>query len=415
MAIKGALTFPGDKSISHRALLLAPLAQGKSYLYNLSTGADVAATRKCLQTCGIPIQNGRQGFIVTGAPFHNPHIPLYCGNAGTTVRLLIGLLAGQKIRAQFTGDDSLSKRPMDRVLLPLQKMGLQATSRRNRLPVTIKASHLNGILYSLPVPSAQVKSAILLAGLGADKTTTVVEMLPSRNHTEILLRELGAPLSVNSPSITVTRLTHPLNAFEMTIPGDPSAAAFLATAAVLVPGSELGLNGILLNPTRSGFWHVLKSMSANVEWLRQWQVMGETVGDLKVSTSRLRGITLEADTIPSLIDELPLLALLATQAEGETTVRGAGELRVKESDRIQALVLNLRRMGAAVEELKDGFHIEGPTPLQGANIQTFGDHRIAMTFAIGGLIAEGPVHMDDPLCMSVSFPQFHDYLQRVAR
>lgn len=415
MAIKGSLTLPGDKSIAHRALLLAALARGKSHLSNLPAGTDVAATRDCLQACGIPIRNGYRELAVTGAPFHDPPKPLYCGNAGTTARLLIGLLAGQKIRAQFTGDDSLSKRPMDRVVLPLQKMGLQATSRRNRLPVTVEASHLHGIRYSLPIPSAQVKSAILLAGLGADGTTIVRETIPSRDHTEILLQELGAPLSVNHPYISVERLTHPLEAFKTTIPADPSTAAFLATATILIPGSELVLKEILWNPTRNGFWHILKSMGANIERLHQWQVMGETVADLKVTTSRLRGIRLDADTIPSLIDELPLLALLATQAECRTTVRGARELRVKESDRIRALVVNLRRMGAAIEELEDGFHIDGPTRLQGATIRTFGDHRIAMTFAIAGLIAEGPIHLDNPHCVSVSFPQFFDCLQRMVR
>lgn len=413
--IKGNLNFPGDKSISHRALMLAALGKGNSVIRNLSSGADVQSTIACLKICGIEISNTGNGVIVQGGGFHDPPIELDCGNSGTSIRLLLGLLAGQGLTATFTGDASLSLRPMERILDPLQQMGLRAESTKGHLPITIYRSKLKGIHYTPPVASAQVKSAIILAGLGSQGSTTVIEPLPTRDHTERMLKELGATVNLNGKEIRVDPLKKPLNTIEMTVPGDPSTAAFFGAAAALISGSELILENILANPIRTGFFIILKKMGAGVEWLNQKNSNGEQIGNLKVSQKPLRAISLNKSHMPGLIDELPLLAILATQANGITEVRGAEELRVKESDRIHAICSNLKRMGANIKELKDGFIIKGPTPLQGTKIETFGDHRIAMAFAVAGLISDGAVTLDDPDCAATSFPEFYKKLESVIK
>lgn len=413
--LKGQLTFPGDKSISHRALMLAALSKGSSVIRNLSTGADVQSTINCLKACGIDINNAGNAIVVHGGPFQNPQTELDCGNSGTSTRLLLGLLAGKGLKATFSGDASLSPRPMNRVLEPLQLMGLQAESENGHLPITIQKSTLKGIRYTPHVASAQVKSAIILAGLGALGTTTVNEPIPTRDHTERILKELGADITVKRTEITVAPLTKPLSTFEMTIPGDPSTAAFFGAAAALVSESELILRNILANPTRTGFFTILEKMGAGMECLQQWNTNGERVGDLKITQGSLRAVSINKIDMPGLIDELPMLAILATQAEGITEVRGAEELRVKESDRIHAICSNLIRMGANIKELQDGFIIKGPTPLKGTRIETFGDHRIAMAFAVAGLISDGPVTLDDPSCAAISFPEFYRKLEQVTR
>jgi 3-phosphoshikimate 1-carboxyvinyltransferase len=414
MAIKGTLAFPGDKSISHRALMLASLAKGVSRIHNLSPGLDVSATKECLTACGIDFTQHADGmWTVHPNPLSDPLQPLDCRNSGTTTRLLLGLLAGQEIAATFTGDASLSQRPMKRVLKPLSEMGLHYKSQRDHLPVTIKKSPLKGIQYSPPVASAQVKSALLLAGLGAHGKTTVTETIPTRDHTEIMLRELGASITAHDHSISVAPLAGPLENFQLTVPGDPSSAAFFTAAAILVPESELTLKNVLLNPTRLGFYQALKSMGANIEFDHSRSQLGEPCGDLIVRYHSLQGITIKPETIPRLIDELPILSVIATQAEGTTHVEGAGELRVKESDRIDSICKNLTQMGAHITEHEDGFTIKGPTPLRGARIETSGDHRIAMAFSIAGLIASGTTTLDDTQCIAVSFPHFDTYLQSV--
>ncbi|MFQ6612571.1 MAG: 3-phosphoshikimate 1-carboxyvinyltransferase [Fidelibacterota bacterium] len=414
MAVKGTLAFSGDKSISHRALMLASLAKGKSDIFNLSTGLDVTATQNCLVACGIEFsQNADKTITVFPHPFKSPRQTLDCQNSGTTTRLLLGLLAGQGIQATFKGDTSLSQRPMKRILEPLSKMGLRFENNKYHLPITIGKSQLKGIYYSLPVASAQVKSSLLLAGLGATGTTTISEDILTRNHTEIMLRELGATININGNSISVEPLNLPLTNFQLNVPGDPSSAAFLAAATVISPHSELTLKNLLLNPTRIEFFNTLKTMGAQIEFDNLNHQMGEKTGDVIITPGNLRGISINSGEIPGLIDELPILAITATQAEGETVVRGAQELRKKESDRISAICNNLKRMGANITELEDGFIITGPTPLRGLKIQTFGDHRIAMAFTIAGLISNGPVILDNPNCMSVSFPQFRSYLKTV--
>ena len=413
MEIKGKITFPGDKSISHRALMFAALAEGESRISNLSTGVDVQSTRKCLEACGIKIRNDRNDVIVKGRKFSDPIEPLDCGNSGTTTRLLLGLLAGQGINATFVGDKSLSARPMNRILEPLFQMGLKCESHDGKLPITIQNSDLNGIQYESPVASAQVKSAILLAGLGASGKTSVKEPILSRDHTEKMINGLGVDISIKGLTATVSNLSTPFSSFQFSIPGDPSTAAFFAASAALVPNSEIVLNRVLANPTRIGFFAALEKMGVGIEWLDQWGEAGERIRNIKIFHQALNNTPITLDNIPGLIDEIPVIAILATQVEGKMEIRGAEELRIKECDRIHAICKNLKTMGADIQELDDGFIINGPTPLYGAKIETFHDHRIAMAFAIAGLVAHGKMVLDHPECASISYPEFYDELERM--
>ena len=408
MAIKGEIIFPGDKSISHRALMFAALANGESRISNLSTGVDVKSTRNCLEACGIEIGNEGNEVVVNGGKFSDPTRPLDCGNSGTTTRLLLGLLAGQGINATFVGDESLSSRPMNRILDPLSQMGLESESKDGKLPITIHKSDLNGIQYESPVASAQIKSAILLAGLGASGKTSVEEPILSRDHTEKMIHGLGVDISIKGLTATVSNLSSPFSSFQFSIPGDPSTAAFFAASAALIPNSE-----ILANPTRIGFFAALEKMGAGMECLDQWDEAGEQIGNLKIFHQALNATPITKDNIPGLIDEIPVIAILATQAEGKMEIRGAEELRIKECDRIHAVCKNLKKMGADIQELDDGFIINGPTPLYGAEIETFHDHRIAMAFAIAGLVVHGKLVLDHPECASISYPEFYDELERM--
>ena len=413
MVIKGVLTFPGDKSISHRALMFAALADGESRISNLSTGADVQSTRECLEACGIEIKDDGNDVVVKGEQFSDPTKPLDCGNSGTTTRLLLGLLAGQGINATLVGDDSLSSRPMNRILDPLSQMGLISESNDGKLPITIHKSDMTGIHYESPVASAQIKSAVLLAALGASGKTSFKEPILSRDHTEKMLHGLGANISIDGLTATISNLTSPLSNFEISVPGDPSTAAFFAASAALVPNSEIVLNRILANPLRTGLFAALERMGAGMECLDQWDEAGERIGNLKIFHQPMIGISITKTGVPGLIDELPIIAILATQAKGETEVRGAEELRVKECDRIHAVCKNLKNMGADIEELDDGFIINGPTPLNGTTIETFQDHRITMAFTIAGLIAEGDTVLNHPKCVSISYPEFFDVLEQL--
>ena len=413
MVIKGVLTFPGDKSISHRALMFAALADGESRISNLSTGADVQSTRECLEACGIEIKDDGNDVVVKGEQFSDPTKPLDCGNSGTTTRLLLGLLAGQGINATLVGDDSLSSRPMNRILDPLSQMGLISESNDGKLPITIHKSDMTGIHYESPVASAQIKSAVLLAALGASGKTSFKEPILSRDHTEKMLHGLGANISIDGLTATISNLTSPLSNFEISVPGDPSTAAFFAASAALVPNSEIVLNRVLANPLRTGLFAALEKMGAGMECLDQWDEAGERIGNLKIFHQPMIGISITKTGVPGLIDELPIIAILATQAKGETEVRGAEELRVKECDRIHAVCKNLKNMGADIEELDDGFIINGPTPLNGTTIETFHDHRITMAFTIAGLIAEGDTVLNHPKCVSISYPEFFDVLEQL--
>jgi 3-phosphoshikimate 1-carboxyvinyltransferase len=393
--------------------MFAALADGESRISDLSTGTDVHSTRKCLEACGIDIRDDGDDAIVKGSLFSNPAEPLDCGNSGTTIRLLLGLLAGQGINATFIGDESLSARPMNRILDPLSQMGLKCENNDGKLPVTIYQSNLNSIEYDSPIASAQVKSAILLAGLGASGVTTVIEPVLSRDHTEKMLQGLGAEFSFNGLTATVSPLISPLESFKLSVPGDSSTGAFFAAAAAMIPGSSIIIDRILWNPTRIGFYSTLYQMGAGVDCMGQWDEAGERIGKLNVFYQSLKGVHITKEDIPGLIDELPIIAILATQAEGKTEVSGAGELRVKECDRIHAICSNLERMGADIEESQDGFIIHGPKQLNGAEIETFHDHRIAMAFTIAGLVANGDVMLDYPECASISFPEFYNELERL--
>ena len=415
MVIRGEIELPGDKSISHRALMFAALAQGESKIENISTGDDIQSTMNCLKACGIDINNKNEGLIVKGGSFSDPKRPLNCGNSGTTARLMLGLLAGRGIQAKFIGDDSLSSRPMDRIMSPLSKMGLKYRSTNGKLPVTIEQSDLVGIDYRSSIASAQLKSALLLAGLGADSKTIVREPLKSRDHTEIMLSEMGAKIHTDGLSTFIEPQSSDLRSINTSIPGDPSSAAFFVVAAAMLPGSDIILKNILLNPTRAEVFHHLEKMGVVIKYVDNYKRSGESIGSLAISHGKLSSIIINEKDVPGVIDELPILAILATQANGTTIVKGASELRVKECDRINAICLNLRKMGGDIIELEDGFKINGPTELHGANIETFHDHRIAMAFAIAGLITTQSVILDHPECASTSFPEFYDVLDRVCQ
>ncbi|MCF7802088.1 MAG: 3-phosphoshikimate 1-carboxyvinyltransferase [Candidatus Marinimicrobia bacterium] len=417
MALYGTVILPGDKSISHRAIMLACLTEGPSVLHNVNRGADVKQTVAVLKRCGMDIQWQDDTVTVQGAgrrPFLQPHLPLDCGNSGTTVRLAMGLVAGYPLQVTFTGDDSLSQRPMSRIIVPLRQMGARISTRnQGYLPVMLTGGELWGIQYDLPIPSAQVKSAIILAALNAQTETSVTSPLPSRDHTERMLKHLGAPITMEGNTITVKPLKKSLKHADYTIPGDISGGAFLIAAALLVPDSEVLLQGVSLNPTRTAFLEVVKAMGAQVKVTKISEVAGEPVGDILSQSSQLHGITIPSDQIPNLQDELPLIALLATQAEGETAVSGAEELKVKESDRIEAIVTNLQRWGADIQAKPDGFVVRGFTPLTGGRVHTHHDHRIAMMMSVGGLVAREPERLDDKDCMAVSFPGFLTILDKL--
>lgn len=411
--INGRITLSGDKSLSHRALMLGALADGKSVIRNLSKGADVQSTISCLQQCGIRIESDKKQTIVYGNTWQNPSQPLDCGNSGTTVRLLAGLLVGKGIPATLTGDDSLSKRPMNRITLPLQMMGANIESKNGNLPIQIKSSSLSGIRYELPIASAQVKSTILLAGLGATGETTIIENTQTRDHTERMLNSLDVPVHTYQNEISVSPLAKTVYNFNWAIPGDLSTASFFIAATILLDNSELIIDNLLVNPTRIGFIKTAKLMGANIEYLNQKTHFNENIASLRVRSSQLSNIKIYSKDIPSMIDEIPILAVLATQSKGKTEIRGAKELRVKESDRIHAISFNLKNMGVSVEEFEDGFAIEGPVKLKGAHISTFGDHRIAMAFSIAGLISEEKNTFDDLSCINISCPEFFQLLELV--
>ena len=414
MRINGEISLPGDKSISHRSLMFASLTDGECIIHNISTGEDVESTRKCLAQCGIESHKEGSTVCINGGVFSDPSEPLDCGNSGTTIRLLAGLLAGQRVRAEFIGDESLTKRPMNRIISPLSKMGVGIESNKGSLPLKIKPVKVNGISFIPPVASAQVKSCVILAALGAEGETVIEEKIKTRNHSEIMLTELGAPLSSNC-NVKVHRLESFLRPFEITVPGDPSSAAFFAAAAALIPNSSLIINNVLANPTRIGFFQLLQKMGAGVEWQNMRKECGEWVGDVHIYSQPLNGIDITSEMVPSVIDEIPIIAILATQADSPSTVSGAEELRVKECDRIKAVCENLSAMGGEVIEKKDGFIINQSDSLFNTNIKTYGDHRIAMSFTIAGLLTPERNKLDDENCINISFPEFNSILQQVCQ
>lgn len=415
----GAARVPADKSITHRALLFGAIAQGVSRVRNYLDGGDCRATVGVVRALGVEVEEPATGeWRIHGRGLHGlqePDVVLDCVNSGTTARLLAGLLAGQDFHSVLVGSEQLRKRPMARVVEPLRKMGADIGGRDGGrlLPLSIRGRGLRGIDYHLPVASAQVKSALLLAGLFAGGLTIVREPGPARDHTERMLAAMGAPIVRHGPVVTAETPVRPLAPLDLTVPGDFSSAAFLLAAAACAPGSHVTVPGVGVNPTRRGLLDALIEMGADVTLSNWTESGGEPTGDLHVRPAPLRGITLGGAAIPTLIDELPVFAVIATQAEGLTVVRDAAELRVKETDRIATTVEELRKLGAAIEATHDGFMIEGPTRLQGARVDSHGDHRLAMALAVAGLLADGATAIDDAACASDSFPGFADVLARL--
>ena len=415
MVIKGEISLSGDKSISHRCLMISALSQGVSRISNLSKGDDLISTYNCLESCGINLKRDDEDVVINGGKFVNPDLPLNCGNSGTTVRLLMGLLVGQGISATFTGDKSLLKRPMLRIIKPLELMGAEIEHNDGRLPIKINSKKLKGINYSSTIASAQIKSSILLAGLGSTRSIFYTEPFKSRDHTEKMLKNMGANISTQGLITTLKPLTKPLKSIQIKIPGDPSSAAFFAGAAALIPGSRIRINNVLNNPTRNAFFLVLKEMGVEINYLNKKIIQGENVVDLEVYFGKLNSLKIKKRNVPNIIDEIPILAILATQAYGSTVIEGAEELRYKECDRIHAICSNLKKMNANILERDDGFIIEGPTKLSGARVNTFGDHRIAMAFSIAGLISKESVILDNQDCVSISSPNFFQKLKKVTK
>jgi len=401
---------PGDKSISHRALLLGAIAEGESIVHNWLPAADCQATLKAMRALGVTAeQPSLTELVVHGRGLRGlqpPNAPIDCQGSGTTMRLLAGILAGQQFVSTLDGHAGLRRRPMERVAIPLREMGAAVETDGGRPPLTITGGDLRGIDYLLPVASAQVKSAILLAALYAQGHTIVRQPGPARDHSERMLRAQGADLAIQDNVVTVTPHPQPLAPCSLTIPADFSSAAFPLMAALLVPDANLVLEGIGVNPTRTGLLDVLSGMGAEIVWLNQAEQAGEPVADLMVRSSRLQAAEVGGETVVRMIDEFPILAVAATQAEGQTQVRDAHELRVKESDRIAAVATELRAMGASIAERDDGFVVHGPTRLHGAHVHSHGDHRLAMGLAVAGLIAAGETVVEGAEVIADSFPGF---------
>jgi len=412
--LTGNITPPGDKSISHRAAIIGALAEGETAIDGFLEGADCLSTLNCLRALGVDIDGPHNGRVVVHgrgpAGMHEPETVLDAGNSGTTMRLLMGVLAGLPFYSVITGDASLRRRPMGRVARPLQAMGTQIWGRRGgeQAPLSIRGGNLQPISYTLPVASAQIKSALLLAGLFTPGATTITEPYQSRDHSERLLRTAGADIKVDGLQVTVTgkKVLQPLPVIN--IPGDISAAAFFLVAGCIHPRASINITNVNLNPTRTGILEVMQAMGGQITVTPAAASGGEPAGDIKVASSSLQGLPIGGELIPRLIDELPVLAVAAATAAGTTVVRDAAELRVKESDRISALARELTVMGAAIEERPDGFVIQGNKTgrLRGAAVDSHGDHRLAMALAVAALAAEGTTVIKGAECIAISYPHF---------
>lgn len=414
--LKGTIRLPGDKSISHRYAMLAAIATGHTRLENFSTGADCSSTLQCISALGAGVT--RYGSTVeidgSGSRLHAPRTPLDCGNSGSTMRMLSGILAGQHFSCELVGDESLTRRPMTRVIEPLQVMGAAIEARQGRPPLKIRGGELCAINYKLPVASAQVKSAVLFAGLFAEGETSVDEPVRTRDHTELALEAFGVHVSRDRTSASI-RGGQTLSAIEAVIPGDISTAAFFLCAAALLPGSDIVLDGLLLNPTRAALLDTLVALGLKLSVTQVKEQNGELAGVVRAQHSELRGLQLQGVTSALLIDELPVLAAIAPFTDNGIEIRDARELRVKESDRIAAVAANLRAMGADVEEFEDGLRVPGRQKLRGARVNSFGDHRIAMAFAVAALRADGESLVEGADAARISFPEFFDVLEGLAQ
>lgn len=411
--LKGEITIPSDKSISHRAVMFSSLAKGISVIENFSQGADCLSTVDVIKNLGVDAQfKDKKTLIITSnGTLSAPNKDLYCGNSGTTMRLMSGILAGQNFNSVLTGDESLSKRPMERVIKPLELMGAKIESE-GRAPLKIYGQTLHSIDYSYPIASAQVKSCVLLAGLHALGKTSFTEPSLSRNHTELMLKYLEANIETNGTTTYVEKSE--LKAKAITVPGDISSAAFFIAAGLIVPNSEIILKNVGLNSTRTGIIDIVKKMGGDIEILDNKTIANEEVGDIKVKYSQLKACTIEGDIIPRLIDELPVIAVLATQAEGKTIVKDAQDLRNKESDRIKAMVTELKKLGANIKETEDGFIVKGKTNLKGGmQVETYHDHRLAMSLYVAGLVCKNPILINSFEWVNISFPEFEGLMNNL--
>lgn len=414
--LRGEAIVPGDKSISHRAVMFGALAKGKTQITGFLRGADCLSTISCFRQLGISIEESADKILVEGKGLHGLSAPadvLDTGNSGTTTRLISGILAGQKFTSVLNGDASIQKRPMKRIMTPLSQMGASIRSLHGNdcAPLEIIGSALHGISYLSPVASAQVKSAVLLAGLYADGETSVTEPAVSRNHTELMLKSFGA--DVKTEGLTATIQPEPfLHGMDILVPGDISSAAYFIAAGCLVPNAEILIRNVGINPTRDGILRVAKEMGADITLLNEKNT-GEPVADLLVRSSRLHGITIGGDIIPTLIDELPVIAVMAAAAEGTTIIKDAAELKVKESDRIAVMTENLSAMGCDITAADDGMIIHGGNELHGAVIDSHSDHRIAMSFAVAAMIADSETEIKDADCVRISYPDFYHDMKKL--
>jgi 3-phosphoshikimate 1-carboxyvinyltransferase len=413
----GEIGVPGDKSIGHRAVIFASIAHGQSRILNLSGGEDNLRTVQAFKDMGVKIWSEGDLLCIEGngwGRLSKPNQTVECGNSGTTMRLLSGVLAGRPFTSRLDGDSSLRQRPMQRVIDPLSRMGTQFQSREGKglAPLEIQGGKLKGIDYRMPVASAQVKSAILLAGLQADGITSLEEPQNSRDHTELMIRGFGGEAKIDGRSVTIAG-GQKLFAREVRIPGDISSAAFFLVAAAVIPGSEIMVRNVGVNRTRDGVIEVLRRMGAKIEYLNQRIETGEPVADIKVSGSQLAGVDIGPEMAARTIDEYPVLAVAGALAQGTTQISGVKELRYKESDRIATMTEGLRRLGVQVEEREDGMTLRGGRPLEAASVKTYGDHRVAMSLAIAGLSTDGGLQLDDAGCVDTSFPGFFHLLNRL--
>lgn len=415
--LKGEITVPGDKSISHRGVMFGAISEGITELTGFLDGADCRSTISCFRAMGIDISQDKDHVVIHGKGLHglcSPSNMLDVGNSGTTTRLISGILAGQPFVSSLNGDESIQKRPMGRIITPLTQMGAYIKSLKDNgcAPLEIGGKPLSAIHYDSPVASAQVKSCVLLAGLYADGITSVTEPVVSRNHTELMLSGFGA--DVKSEGLTASIVGNPkLTGQKIAVPGDISSAAYFIAAGLICENADLLIKNVNTNPTRAGIIQVAKAMGGKIELLNERIVSGEPVADIHVSSSSLHGCEISGEIIPTLIDELPVIAVMAAAASGTTTIKDAAELKVKESDRIATVTENLKAMGCDITATDDGMIINGGNALYGTTIKTYKDHRIAMAFAIAGLIADGKTDFDDEKCCVISYPNFFETLNRL--
>ena len=416
MQVQGTLQLPGDKSISHRTIMLSAIADGVSYVRNLNDGADLQSTINILRDCGALIEQNEDKIIINGKELYSPSKELDCGNSGTTTRLIAGLLSSQKLSFTLIGDESLSKRPMNRIITPLTAMGCKISSNNGLLPLSIDASDgISAIDFDMKVASAQVKSSILFSALGGNNVSSVNETITTRNHSEIMLKNMGASIEREGGKIIVHPLKSKLKSIDISVPSDPSSAAFFAALAVINNNSNLKLTNVLLNESRIGFVEVLNQMNCSISKSNESVHNGEKVGDLTISSSKLKAVEVESETIPSIIDEVPILAVVAAFANGTTVFKNVDELKYKECDRLRAIIHNLEAFGIKAYENNNNLFVEGGKVERMPKITTFDDHRIAMAFTILSLTSFEKFELDNTQCVDISLPNFFNYLSEITK